>query len=436
MEKITLDTIKSWTVEQLKQHMRESGVARQVNEILRTREAAVWVSKMLQEGDSYQPVAQEVTPSLDPSVAIPPTIEELAAQAEADAAVEAARQAGAQPIPVDTTTYAAAEDAQLKAVGIVVFRDTTGNISRLVQDYQVTDEDGTTPIGRSTHLEARTLVELILKQRQCHENATRAFHRMKKQKLTRQEEPVQSKVVLTEEEIIAAAQASLKEKDVDSAVAVVKQIVDRKYDEREQSAKDKEDFARGRMVSAEFMQKHIHDYNPCKANSIVVQEYMLENKLAWTVDNLEIAFADLTELGKLAPVPHRKSADEPVVEPTNPAPTTVETATPAPAANPAPATAPLVSAQVPAVEAPSTASQHVERPTETMPATPQSATVARRPGVNAGIQPGTFSAQRPTATTPTLTKKDIARMKPEELRLKLKDPKFVVLLEGLGIKAK
>ena len=112
------------------------------------------------------------------AVAVPPTTEELAAQATTAAAeVPAAQPVVETPAPV-------------------VER------KKIVREYQVRDEDGN-PIGRPTHLEAWSAEEMIDKMQTAHENATRAFHRLKKQKLQFTEK--ESSRVLTPEDIKAAA---------------------------------------------------------------------------------------------------------------------------------------------------------------------------------------------------------------------------------------
>lgn len=426
MIQITMEDLKKMSAAALRAHMLVPEDRAQIEQLLRTREAAVWVSKTLQDEEQETEAPTAPAPA---AVPVEPTVEEMAAEAAATVPV-------AQPVPVPSIHEA--EDAEWKKVGIAVFRDTAGSVTRVVQDYQVMDEDGTTPIGRPTHLEAGSIPQLMIKQRQCHEQATRAFNRLKKQKLTTIQEPKVEKKLLSEEEIIAAAQESLKEKDAVKAAEVMKSIVDKKYEEREQSAKDKEDFARGKLIAAEFMQKHIHDYNSCKANSEVMKEYLAENKLEFTLDNLEIAFADLMDQGKLAPVPHRRGVDATAAATPNTSSATVEAAAPAPAANPAPVPATPAPAPTPQQTVEPTPSSQPAVPTPTAtPAEPQNAAVpARRPGVNGSIPPGTLSAQRPVIGQPTLTKKDIAKMSPQELRAKLRDPKFVSQLEALGIKAR
>jgi hypothetical protein len=40
----------------------------------------------------------------------------------------------------------------------------------------------------------------------------------------------------------------------------------------------------------EFMRRHVKDYFPCQANDAAFKQFMKDQDLAWTVDNLEIAF--------------------------------------------------------------------------------------------------------------------------------------------------
>jgi hypothetical protein len=121
------------------------------------------------------------------AVGVPPTTEELAAQAEVAAATPPATAPFAEPVASPAT-------AERK---------------KIVREYQVRDEDGN-PIGRPTHLEAWSAEEMIEKMQTAHENATRAFHRLKKQKLQFNEK--EQNRLLTPEEIKAAAAKALEAK--------------------------------------------------------------------------------------------------------------------------------------------------------------------------------------------------------------------------------
>jgi len=366
---------------------------------------------------------------------IPPSTEELAAEA----AVMAAAPVVAEVLPVVAEVVAPAaspyeaEDVEWKKVGVTVYRDANGKANRYVEEYQVRDEDGTA-IGRPTRLEARTLPELAGKKRDAHENATRAFHRLKRQKLSFKQE---TKTILTPEQISEAARLALESKDASKVTEIIHQVIDTEYQKRELDIKQQQWREDGRRIANEFMRRHLHDYNPCEANNKALGEYLEVNDLDYTLDNLEVAFQDLKEQGdKLAKV--ETSATTHVTEAANPAPVI---AVAAPAAPAIPVAEPP--AAVPALVEPAQPVAVVAPVVEATAPTPAAALnvqpAARRPGVNGGIAPGTLSAQRPGTPDPALARKEflqiVKKMAPEVMKAKLKnDPQFVKQLLAYGIK--
>ena len=366
---------------------------------------------------------------------VPPSTEALAAEATAMAADTPASVAVAE-VPVPAVVVAKpyeAEDEELKKLGITVLRDANGAVTRYVEEYQVVGEDGKA-IGRPTHLEARTLPEFLSKKREVHTQATRAFHRLKVQKLTFKQEP---KTILTPEQISEAARIALEAKDPAKVTDVIEQVIQTKYAERESEVKKSEWRALGRQIALEFQRQHLHDYNPCEANNKAMGAYIQENNLEYSLENLEAAFIDLMDQEKLAKVsnPFQRTAVE-VANPT-PAAAVAASATPAiPVAEVvAPATVSVV-AQPEAVVAPP-----VEATVPTPAAAPNVQPAARRPGVNGSLPPGALSAQRPGTPEPALARKEfmkiVANMKPEVMKAKLKnDPQFVKQLESYGIRVR
>jgi hypothetical protein len=365
---------------------------------------------------------------------VPPSTEELAAQATEMAAVpaQAIEVVPTQAVPV-AKSYEE-EDAEWKGAGVTITRDASGKATRYVEEYQVRDEDGT-PIGRPTHLEARTLPELAIKKRDAHENATRAFHRLKKQKLTFKE-----KTLLTPEEIAEAARIALESKDTAKVTDVIHEVIETSYKEREDKLRAKIQQENGRAISNEFMRRHLHDYVPCTANSVAIDEYFRDHNLEFTLDNLEAAFQDLKEQGnKLAKV--EPSATVPAVVAANPvAPAAVATpVTPAiPVVAETAATVPALETQAPpqAVVTPV-----VEATAPTSAAAHNAQPAARRPGVGGSIAPGSLSAQRPGLPDPALARKEFLKtvrdMDPKVMKAKLKnDPQFVKQLASYGIPVK
>lgn len=304
---------------------------------------------------------------------------------------------------------AAAEEARLAAEAAAAQKAAeTPAPTKIVVEYQTRDENGN-PIGRPTHLEADSWEEMSQKQQAAHENAARHIEKLKSRKPTFKKDEPQPEVGLTEQEILQLAQELNPdpEQAKKAADAVRKSSVADKIEEATRKAREAEEYARGQAVSYEFMKNHLQDFNPCQANSDVLTEYMKENDLTWTVDNLEIAFA-ATESRLARPVS--------VIVP--------------PAANP-PAQAP-VAAAVPAAEV------TVAPPAAVAPTAVAAPTVVANPPAAArrvpdgGLQPGQLSGRPGVAAQPVgLTKRDIQKMPREEYKLKIKDPKFRAAVERL-----
>jgi len=343
-----------------------------------------------------------------------------ALQAEEEAKQALLRAATEQPAAPVVSTWQAEDDA-LRGMGVTAVRDPQGIITRLVTDYQVTDENGSA-VGRPTHLEARNWPELLVKQREAHIQATRAFQRLKAQKLSFKTQPQQSKVP-TDKEML---ESILKSSDPTMAIAEVKKATEITP---EKAANRAIEDAEAAKVTYLFLTKHMNDFNNCEANTKLLGEYFQENNLVWTLDNLELAFEFLRDTNQLAPVPARVV---PSVENTAPAPAAASAATAAPAA----ATA-APAAAVPAASAPPAASA-----TPATPAQPENKTPVRvepRPGVNSGIVPGSSNANRivdvlTQTATGQLTKRDVAQWDAKTLRERMKDPAWQSKLEAAGIK--
>jgi hypothetical protein len=194
------------------------------------------------------------------------------------------------------------------------------------------------------------------------------------------------------------------------AVAAARKIAGSEVAKDREVAREATAKARGAQIGYEFRQRHISDFNPCKANSDLIGKYLEENQLEFTLDNLEIAYIALEH--ELAPVsvPASRVEVPPVVNP----PATVPQALPAvqhPSAQLA--ERPAAAAALPAAPVPPAPQPVAENPTPAQP----------RPGVNGGLEPGSLSAQRPTVSgTPKLTREDILKMDKEKLKRLVKDP--------------
>lgn len=412
MSSITREAVLAMPLADIFAAIKDPKTSVEMQNMLRDRAVAARISQlMLEQKQREEEVDRQI------AIATPPSTEELAAQA---AAVAAAPDTAAQPVvepavaPVEPAPVTPAPERK-----------------KIVREYQVRDEEGN-PIGRPTHLEAWTLEEMAEKLQVAHENAARAFHRLKKQKTTFKPEP---KTILTPEQIKAAAEAALQEKDPAKAEEVVRATVDSYYTERERKLAEQEAHEAGRAISNEFMRRHLNDYRPCEANQKLINEYLTEHRMDFTLDNLEACFADLMEQGVLVKV-ERPLTPKPAESVNIPA-----TATPAPSANSTPvASEPAVVTPSETAQPAAPASQPTVEETVTTPvAAPIAQPAARRPGVNGGIAPGTLSAKRPDVVDPSVARKEFMRelkvMKPEVMKAKLKnDPQFVKQLESYGIR--
>lgn len=346
----------------------------------------------------------------------PEVDQEAVAEAQRQAEEVAASAATAEAIRVQAESEAEAKRlAEIEAAKVVP----TVTPTKIVVDYQASDEQGN-PIGRPTHLEADTWEEMSKKQTQAHVNAVRALERMKGHKVSfkkKQEEPV--KIGMTDAEILQIAQDLNEDpaKAAKAAQAVRKLSNADAAEERERKAQEAIEEAHGRSISYQFMRNHLNDFNPCQANSDILTEYIQNNNLEWTVDNLEIAFA-ATE-SQLAP-------------PTRPAiPASVPAVDNPPAPAPAVTAAPVVVAvpEIPAV--PPVVVEVAPAPVPVIPANP---VIPVRRVPNGGIQPGGLSGRPPVQVPVGLTKKDIKDMPRDEYKRRVKDPKFVAEVNALFAK--
>lgn len=382
----------------------DPAIAGSMQRLLSDRTVAVHVSKLIQARNQEQ---SEREAEVDRQTALvnPPTTEELAAEAAAVAAasVEAPVETLVVPPPVER--------------------------KKIVREYQVRDEDGN-PIGRPTHLEAWSEAEMLDKIQDAHVNATRAFHRLKKQKLQFKENE-QSRL-LTPDEIKAVAAKVVEGKDPVEAEKLVRGILDGEFKKKEKELQDKRDFEEGRRIYNEFIRRHLYEFNPVQSNLNALIEYLKEHSLDFTLDNLEAAFLDLHEQGdKLAPVTAQPRTVEVAA---NPAPTTA--ATPAPVAVLPPAAEP-VAAQTPTAQ-PVVNTPPVEA-TVTTPVAANQPIATRRPGVNGSLPPGSLSAQRTVAVDPAQARKEfmqnLKKMSSVEIKRKRDtDPQFVKQLAAYGIR--
>ncbi len=432
MSSITRESVLLMDLKSIHAAIKDPVTSKEMQAFLRDRAVASHVSELMLNAQNRE---EAVDAQLNRVV--PPSTEQLAAEAAAMAAVPVVEPAVVEPIvvvPPVAVNANEAEDAELKKVGVTVVRDASGKATRYIGEYQILGEDGKS-IGRPTHLEARTLSEYLSKQREVHTQATRAFHRLKQQKLTFKNE----KTILTPEAIQEAARVALESKDTNKITDVIRGVIETEYQKRDRELKEKQSYEDGREISNEFMRRHLHDFNPCEANKKVIGEYFAEHNLDFTLDNLEVCFQDLKEQGnKLAPVDSTVATRQ-VTEAANPVPAAT-TETPAPPVIPVAETTIVVPASV-APAQPQAVVTPVVVATAPTPAAPNQQPAARRPGVNGAIAPGTLSAQRPGTPDPALARKEflqtVKKMNPEVMKNKIKtDPQFVKQLESYGIRVR
>jgi hypothetical protein len=283
---------------------------------------------------------------------------------------------------------------------------------KIVVEYQIKDEEGN-PIGRPTHLEATSDEEMRTKMIEAHTQATRAFHRLKKQKvqsLREVNQPISTAPTMSDADLLAAVK-DLKSDDPKVALEAHRKLnaaeVAKANAEADAKVAVTNELRRQEKVSFDFLKAHQKDFNNCEANVNLIKNYFQENELAWTSDNLEIAFHALEN--ELAPV----AAPVIATPPANPVPAAV-----------VPATSAAVQAQpVPAAPV-----------TPVLPANPVPA--QSRPGVNGGIIPGQNSAVRPAVTSKGLTMDEINSWDGPTMRAKMRNPQQRTEIERVVAEAK
>lgn len=406
----------------------------EMQSLLRDRQVAVYVSQqMMLHKQSLD--ARESTANVLAKTTIPPTTDELAEEANRMVEEPPAGETPVEelaPVEAPVISNTEAEDAEYRENGVTTYRDSSGKIFKLVQEYQVRDEDGT-PIGRPTHLEAKNTLELMGKQRKAHEEAVRFGYRMKQQKLKFKSDV--PKPLLSAETIQEAARQALAEQDPAKATEVVNEIFRNDYEKKSRELEHRKAEEDGRAMALTFQQRHLYDYYDCDANKKAMIDYFAANSdIELSVEALEVAFLDLQNQNKLVPVPNRTSQTR-VVPAANPAvPASTETSA---AVIPAPPVVPVETATAVNAETPS--SQTVSPATVTTPATAANVTPpARRPAVNGGVAPGSLSAQRPSGQALPQTRKEFLKyvmsLEPKVISHKLKtDPQFVAGFKRHGI---
>lgn len=417
---IDLAWLESATLEDFKAILRMTTTNPQklaeVNALLATPEGKTIASEMLNDPD-YVPRPRQAQPSPEEAAQI--AADTARAEQEASAAEAARLAAEAQPV-----------DEVVVPVPPVVEEK-----KKIVIDYQVTAEDNTTPIGRRTHIEGWTWEEVKDKLIAAHINAVRYAERVKKSRV----QSVESQTVQNN----AQQQVEQAQKEADLALAEAQKdptkLSDaiRKVSKADRDAEEARLAARkeGEKIANLWLDDHKEDFLPCQANTKIIGDWLKENNLVLSYENLELAYkAKETQLAK--PAPQAPVEEVPAAVASN----TLPAAPAAPAAPAPPIPAPAAAAAASASIAAPPASQPAATVSESTPAVAaNTAPPARRPGVNGGIAPGTLSAQRPQqqqqpqTTTRAELLKEMKKMPNEELRRKLKNTEYVAKLRAAGI---
>lgn len=432
-DQISLEWLEEATVDNLKDAMRAGGdVLAAVNALLLTPEGKKIAFEMLNDPD-YKPKSQR---PVDPEEQAQIEADQArAAQqaAEAEAAAQAQAELEAQTQVQTIVADTSAEDTEALSHGITVTRDAQGRIAKLVKDYQATDEDGR-PIGRPTHLEAKSWSELSAKETAAHVNAVRYAERIKSNRFKQSASAMNvvergAAAKQASERSAQLAEQAVNEKDPEKMKQAVKESV-----AAERQAQEAEEAARqhGKIVAETWMADHVEDFVPCKASSSIMGDYLKANNLSMTYDNLEKAFKAVKNQ---LPKPEVDAASAPSA---NNTPTVATETNPVVPASIPPAAAP-VAATTPVSQPQASPQASATAPTST-PVTANQPTVTRKPVVNGGLQPGTLSAARPEVVvkSPQETRSEllrqISKMSATEYRKKLNtDAKFVEKLKAAGI---
>src|SRR5689334_18776660 len=158
MSSMTREAVLQMDWKSIQEAIKNPATSAEMQTLLRDRKVVAYVSQLMLEAKNKE---EQLDAELNRN--IPPSTEQLAAEAQAmvETPVEASLPNTVPPvIPPPVVQSYEAEDAQLKAVGVIVVRDASGVATRYINEYQVMGEDGKA-IGRPTHLEAPTLAALF-----------------------------------------------------------------------------------------------------------------------------------------------------------------------------------------------------------------------------------------------------------------------------------
>jgi hypothetical protein len=452
LEQINLEWLKSATLDDLKSVMRQAQakddpILIAVNALLRTEEGAAIANEMMNDPD-YVPVSKrQPTPEEAAQIAADQALAEQQATEAEQARV--AQEAAAQQIVADQAAQDAANfaaDAALAAkFGGTIIRDVNGQIEKIVVDYQVRNDEGH-PVGRPTHFEGRTWIDIASKLVAAHSNAVTYSERIKANRHKSMNSSIEANsrservdALRAESERLAAE--AVNEKDPTKMQDAIKKSA---AAEREAQTAVTAQEEHNRVVAEAWFGDHMNDFLVCQASISLIGGYLKANSLPVSYTNLEKAFQAVKH--QLPPVP---TDEQQVVSTAVPVSAAVSTnsapaAAAASAAPAAPIAQPAAVASVPETPTPTAATPPAAATAQTpTPVAANQPTATRKPGVNGGLQPGSLSAARPSASettqqAPEETRaallREIGKMEPAIYRRRLTtDKSFRSKLEAAGI---
>jgi hypothetical protein len=330
---------------------------------------------------------------------VPPTPEEQA-QIDADLARANAEEAEAARIAAEEAAKAAAETPTPTPIPP----------SKIVVDYQVTDEKTGQPIGRPTHFEDTSYENIIEKLKGAHINAVRYAERLKKSQVTAvQSETQQSRAKAQAEQSQLEANQALEEATSAKDPVKLKEAITKvSKAQREQEIADRIAAENGRIIGDTWMKDHAADFVWCEASAKELGLWLKENGKEATYTNLELAY-EATK--NRLPRPTGAQLDAQLKE-AGLLPNVAETAPVKVETQAAPITPPAATTTETVTQPAQPTPQSAATASESTPAKATNTPAARRPGVNGGLQPGTLSAQRPAqgATTQSTNTAEFKRM--------------------------
>lgn len=176
-----------------------------------------------------------------------------------------------------------------------------------VIDFQTTDKEGN-PLGNPTHLEADTQKELLEKMKEANILMARSYHELK----TGKSKPDLSKATQRK-----TSEYKPREWTAEEAFEVTNQVqsptqlrkgirkavedeLGMSFEELRENRRIAQQVHQANIATA-FVSAHRNEYHACPQNEKAMYDYMQENNLAYTIENLSTTFNYLKD--SLIPIP-------------------------------------------------------------------------------------------------------------------------------------